>query len=281
MTLVVDAASGLLNGIIDPDGDDVRVYGPDVGTRTVTDEAGETAGEVTIDEFGAFTFVPEPDYFGTTSFSVRVTDLNSPFGTQLVSPKPLDVTVVVDPVNDAPFAPSSPVSVAFDVLEDEETTFTAAQLIDPYYQPGPANESDQGLIFFSASFGGTPLTTEQGGVLSIDTANNTITYTRQRTMSVRTVLSMSFRISPLMVKLLSLQPKLVTLKSLSSRSMIHRDQVWIMSPRPENTPATILIADLLSNDDGGPADEPQGLLFVSADETSLREVRLLRMEQGT
>ena len=270
VTLVVDAASGLLNGIIDPDGDDVRVYGPDVGTRTVTDEAGETAGEVTIDEFGAFTFVPEPDYFGTTSFSVRVTDLNSPFGTQLVSPKPLDVTVVVDPVNDAPFAPSSPVSVAFDVLEDEETTFTAAQLIDPYYQPGPANESDQGLIFFSASFGGTPLTTEQGGVLSIDTANNTITYTPPADYVGADSFEYVVSDQPADGQTPQLAAEIgnveITLIAVNDPPRPGVDNVTT----PENTPATILIADLLSNDDGGPADEPQGLLFVSADETSLQ-----------
>jgi len=71
---------------------------------------GPASGDATLAANGSFTYVPDPDFFGTDTFTYRVTD---PWGG--VS-QPTTVTITVDPVNDAPSF-----SVGGDVSHDRYT----------------------------------------------------------------------------------------------------------------------------------------------------------------
>ena len=276
---VVDAASGLLSGITDPDGDLVEIFAGDVGPQTVTDAAGVTAGVVTINANGTFSYVPATDYFGTFSFTARVTDIHpgSP-ETQLVSPTALTITVTVDPENDAPVAtPAAPV-VTKTIVEDAVTTFTAADLIDPFYQPGPANESDQDLVFFSAFFGANPLTTQQGGTLALAADGKSVTYTPPADHFGTDEFSYEVSDVPAAGQTALVSANIgtvqITLTPQNDPPRPGDDSVTTQ----ENVPATIAIADLLSNDTAGPANETgQSIEFVSFDATSIQGGTIVRV----
>ncbi|QEG01721.1 Thermophilic serine proteinase precursor [Stieleria maiorica] len=170
---------GLLRGIFDPDGDPVAIYRGDVGVRDLFTDSGEKAGELDLAANGTFTFIPEPDFNGQVSFTALVTDVKpgAP-GTELVNPNPLTVTIDVAAVNDKPFATVSDVTTNVTIDEDQVTIFTAEDLIDPFYLPGPANESDQVLIFQSVSspvFGDS--VSSLGGILEILADGRSVRYT--------------------------------------------------------------------------------------------------------
>ena len=160
--------NGILDGITDPDGQGVAVYHEDIGVRQLETEDGVLAGELDLNSDGTFTFQPLDDFFGTVNFTARVTDVRptSPEA-QLVSSTPINVSIEVTPVNDPPLAVVTPVSFEVEIDEDEVTTFTAAELIDPFFVPGPENESGQPMSFASVGFGGEPFVTELGGSLTI------------------------------------------------------------------------------------------------------------------
>jgi len=163
--------NSILVGIVDPDGDTIGVFAEDVGDRTLLDSAGEVAGELSLFGDGTFTFVPAPDYFGSTSFTARVTDIKpgSP-ETQLLSPIALTVTITVDPVNDPPFAITTPVELRRTTDEDVAITFTRQELT-AFFSPGPANEAYQPLSIQSAGVNGTGFQTELGGSLQLVDGN--------------------------------------------------------------------------------------------------------------
>jgi hypothetical protein len=283
-TLTVDLASGLLNGISDPDGDAVEIFAGDVGPQTVTDASGETAGVVTINSNGTFTYVPAANYFGTFTFTARVTDIHpgSP-ETQLVSPTALNVTITVSPDNDAPVAtPSNPV-VTKTIAEDAETTFTVADLIDPFYQSGPSNESDQSLSFFSA-FDQLPLgtatqfSTVQGGTLAIAADGKSVTYTPPADhvgsdqFSYQVVDVPASGQTPLVSA--DVGTVQITLTPVNDPPRPGADSVTTQ----ENVAATISIASLLGNDTAGPANETgQTVEFVSFDSTSVQGGTIVRV----
>ncbi len=159
--------NSILVGIVDPDGDDIGVYAEDIGTQTLTDADGVTAGELTLFGDGTFTFVPAPDYFGSTTFTARVTDLKpGAVGTQLLSPVALTITITIDPVNDPPFATTTPVVLQRTTDEDIPITLTLPELT-ALFSPGPANESTQPLSIQSAGVNGVGFQTELGGVLQL------------------------------------------------------------------------------------------------------------------
>ncbi len=170
--------NGLLSGIIDPNGDPIAIYSEDVGVRTLTTLSGELAGELDLASDGTFTFLPAADFNGSVSFSARVTDVH-PLApeTELVNSTPVRVTINVQPVNDPPIAVTTPVQVEVRINEDEQTTFTAAQLIAPFYVPGPANESDQPMLIQSVGSSAGVFTTELGGQVFISNGGQTVTYT--------------------------------------------------------------------------------------------------------
>ena len=173
-----DNDNGLLVGVTDPDGDDVAIVPQDVGTRTLTTPGGTVAGELTVASDGTFTFVPEQDFNGVATFTARVTDLDSlDPDSQIVNSRPITVTIDVAPENDRPVATVEDVIISRVINEDEQQTFTTADLIDPFYVAGPANESDQTLIVQSAgSVRGNAFSSQGGSILLAD-GGATLVYT--------------------------------------------------------------------------------------------------------
>lgn len=170
---------GLLRGIVDAQGDNVAIFRDDVGTRTLFTESGENAGTLNLSSDGTFTFFPSPDFNGPAQFTARVTDVKpgAP-ATELVSQTPITVTIDVAPVNDQPFAITADVTTERTIDEDNVVVFTAEELIDPFYQAGPANEADQPLIFQSVfSAGQGESVSSLGGVLEILGDGRSIRYT--------------------------------------------------------------------------------------------------------
>ena len=108
---------GLLNGVIDPDGDEVAIFADDVGTFTLF--SGTTAaGELTVFENGTFTFSALGDFNGDVTFTARVTDVKplDP-STQIVQNDAITATISVQPVNDIPVASGQP---GFDLTVRED-----------------------------------------------------------------------------------------------------------------------------------------------------------------
>jgi hypothetical protein len=125
-TLEVDAATGVLNGDSDPDGDDITA-------ELVAAPA--HAQSFTLNPDGSFTYVPEADYNGPDGFTYHATDgtLNSGSAT---------VTITVAAVNDAP---------SFSAGPDQSASALALLQAVPGWataiSPGPANESGQSVTF--------------------------------------------------------------------------------------------------------------------------------------
>lgn len=156
---------------VDPDGDEIAVYAGDTGIRSLTDAYGNLAGTLDLAADGTFRFEPAPDYFGTVTFTARVTDVNvSHPERQLHSPTPLTVTLNVLPVNDPPVAVITPVELHRTTQEDVAITFTPEELT-AFYSPGPANEAGQTLLIQSAGIDGTGFQTVLGGVLQLIDGN--------------------------------------------------------------------------------------------------------------
>ena len=178
---VLDNNGSLTQGIVDPDGDAVAIFAEDVGQRTLFTSTGVLAGELNVASDGTFTFEPDDvsNFNGQVSFTVRVTDV-LPFtpASQAVASEPLTVTIDVLPVNDPPLATVSPISVQAATSEDVGLTFTADQLITPFFIAGPANElGDQTLAFQSVSSVRGQFVTSEGGVVSISADGLSINYT--------------------------------------------------------------------------------------------------------
>ncbi len=99
---------GILNGVIDPDGDQVAIFADDVGTFTLFSGA-TAAGELTVFENGTFTFSALGDFNGDVTFTARVTDVKplTPEA-QIVQNNPITATISVQPVNDVPVVSGQP-----------------------------------------------------------------------------------------------------------------------------------------------------------------------------
>ena len=175
---------GLLSGVVDPDGQTVAIFPADVGDRTLTTPNGTIAGAFSLASDGTFTFIPEPDFVGTTTFTARVTDINPIDPTaQITNTRAITGTIEVLPVNDPPIATSINVEVNRAINEDEVQIFDVSELIDPFFVAGPANEAGQGLIIQSAaSFPDTlgvitNAASTQGGIVEIINGGTAIQYT--------------------------------------------------------------------------------------------------------
>ena len=125
-TLDVDAATGVLNGDSDPDGDAI----------TAVLEAGPAhAQSFTLNPNGSFSYVPAPDYNGPDGFTYHATDgaLNSGTAT---------VTISVTAVNDAP---------SFSAGQDQSASLLDLVQTVPGWagdiSRGPVNESGQSVAF--------------------------------------------------------------------------------------------------------------------------------------
>ncbi|MGV0795174.1 Ig-like domain-containing protein [Mycolicibacterium sp. XJ1819] len=96
-TLNVPAASGVLAGDTDVDGD----------TLVVTGHTQPANGTVIVSSNGALSYTPDADFHGTDTFSYTISDGNG--GTDSAT-----VTITVTPVNDAPVARDDSYTVAED-----------------------------------------------------------------------------------------------------------------------------------------------------------------------
>lgn len=118
---------------------------------------GPASGEATLAADGSFTYLPDADFFGSDTFTYRVTD---PWGG--VS-QPATVTIAVDPVNDAPsFSAGGDVShdrytgaysgqwatgISAGPLESEAVSFSVSVADPSMFATMPAIASDGTLSF--------------------------------------------------------------------------------------------------------------------------------------
>lgn len=148
--LNVDAASGVLNGDSDPNGDALTAV-------LETGPAHAADGGFTLNPDGSFSYTPAADFNGSDSFTYHASDGSSASGTATV-------TITVNPVNDAP---------SFTSVGDVTASVAAGPYDQPWVtgtSPGPANETDQTLSFVvtlvdpldALKFNVGPSVTEQG-----------------------------------------------------------------------------------------------------------------------
>ncbi|MEM9825824.1 MAG: Ig-like domain-containing protein [Planctomycetota bacterium] len=253
--------NGLLVDVVDRDGQNVEVFAGDVGSRQLQTVSGTAAGLLNVFADGTFTFVPQPNFFGEAVFTVRVNDINpaSPENV-LISPREITVTLDVQAVNDPPVATTSgPIAATISGLEDQVQVFGADAFVDPFFSPGPANESEQLLIFQSVEGVGINQSA-LGGVLAISADGRSVTYTPPADQN-NVVDTFEYIVAD------------VPAAGQIARSATRRGTISISldpvndAPRTgddlffnddgvlEGQSKTIPIADLLSNDTAGPADE--------------------------
>lgn len=263
---------GLIEGVVDPDGDLVEIFDGDVGTHMLTTTDGTFAGQLDLSSDGAFVFNPATDFFGEVVFEARVTDVKADVASQLVSSTPVSVTLTVRPVNDPPVltAAAAPL-IQTTGQEDVAVTFTIDQLATPFYSPGPANESSQQFVVRSAGDGpARPFQTELGGLLTIAADGQSVTYTPPLDYHGTAADSFVYTIADV--------PGAGQLSEVAAE--VGRVEI-VLTPVNDNpvagadaftTPANqnlhIVIASLLANDTVGPANElnetpPQVLSFVA------------------
>jgi len=141
-TMLTVAAPGLLQGASDVDGDPLTVVlfsSPDRGTLELASD-------------GSFTYLPDPNYNGTDTFSYRVSD-----GEALTDP--ITVTITINPVSDPPTA-----------VDDRYSTTVGATLTVP--APGVlANDVDDSGVGLTAAL----VTSPAHGTLTLN-ADGSFTY---------------------------------------------------------------------------------------------------------
>ncbi len=252
--------NGILSQIQDPDGDEIAIFAEDIGTRTLVGDDGTIAGELTLFDDGTFSFVPTPDYFGTTTFTARVTDLKPAApDTQLVSATPLTVTIVVEPINDAPFVSGAAPVTNRTVAEDTVVTFTAAELTG-FYLPGPPNEANQALVIQSAGLGGTGFQTQLGGTVQIVDGN--IRYTPPANLSGTdrfhyVVADVPVGEGQVSEAAATLGTVVITLTAVNDPPIVNNDTFSFEGDGPFTMPigAAGVTGSILGNDLPGPPDE--------------------------
>ena len=129
------------------------------GSLVASTNTPPASGFVTIDPAGDVVYTPNPDFFGSDSF----TYLASANGQSSVG----TVNVTVLPVNDPPVI--GDLSLSLDLGSESSLTFTESQLLASS-SPGPANEMES-LILSSVDS-----SSSQGGVIS-DLGGGDFTYT--------------------------------------------------------------------------------------------------------
>jgi VCBS repeat-containing protein len=122
-------APGVLAGITDPEGD----------VLTATLVTTTARGTLTLNSDGSFTYLAATNYFGVDSFAFRVSDGR-------IESAPLEVAIIVTPVNDAP---------SFAKGENFRLPLNAGPQVSPGWateiSPGPTNESSQTVSFVVTS----------------------------------------------------------------------------------------------------------------------------------
>ncbi len=248
--------NGALAAIRDPDGDRVAVFAADVRTSTLLDSAGATAGQLNLLSDGTFTFQPEPDFFGSTRFTFRVTDVNSANpAAQLVSPVLMTVNITIDPVNDRPFVSGAAPTTTVTIAEDAAQVFNAADLTR-FFSPGPANESTQPLVIQSAGVSGFGFQTLLGGTLTIENGN--IRYTPPANFPgpgpdrfTYVVADDPNDLNQLVESAATMGTVVINITAVNDAPIVGPDSL----SAGEDTPLTIPFSTLLANDVAGPPDE--------------------------
>ena len=101
---------------------------------------GPVNGNVSLSSNGSYTYTPDADFFGTDSFTYRAQDSLGGLSS------PATVTITVNSVNDEPaFTAANPATV----LEDAGAQSVAGWVTA--FDPGPANESGQGVLGYTVS----------------------------------------------------------------------------------------------------------------------------------
>ena len=150
--LSVSAASGVLANDSDADGDSLAAQLVAIASH----------GTVSLSADGSFSYTPDADFFGSDSFSYRVTDGNATSGVATV-------TLVVDPVDDTPVANDDAYQTNQDTaLERTGTTGVLAndvdadgdtltvQIVSTSANGTLAMEADGGFVYTpAAGFAGT------------------------------------------------------------------------------------------------------------------------------
>lgn len=126
--LVVNTATGVLNGDTDPNGDPLTA---------VIDVSPTHALSFTLNSDGSFSYTPAADFNGSDAFTYHATDGSLSSGTATV-------TITVDAVNDAPSFTSGGDVVASVAAGAYDQSWASA------LSAGPADESGQGLSFVTA-----------------------------------------------------------------------------------------------------------------------------------
>ncbi|MDX9843479.1 MAG: Ig-like domain-containing protein [Aquabacterium sp.] len=151
-----DPASGNFSVTTDEDqpvSGQVLASDPEGGALTYATGTGPANGSVTVNPDGTWTYQPKPDYNGSDSFTVTVTDPQG--GATTVT-----VNVGVNAVNDAPVA--NPDSLT--AVEDTAATYSAAQLL--------GNDTDIDSTTLSIA----SVTAGKGGSVVLN-ADGTVTFT--------------------------------------------------------------------------------------------------------
>ena len=274
LTPTTNNDDGLLAGIVDADGNDVAILAEDQGKRILT-SGNVQAGELEIFPDGTFSFdttTINPSFNGQVTFTARVTDLRpSDPSSQLVSPQPISVTINVAPINDPPEATSSTVVIRRTINEDEVTVFTSADLVDRFYTPGPANESDQNLVIQAAGSVRGSFVSSLGGVIAISDDGETITYTPPTDYNGSVADTFTYTVADQpgegqIVETATKQGTVsVSVRPVNDPPRLQNDTYEVEEDTPgfqipiRNTEGT----GILDNDSAGPSDETSGITLVT------------------
>ncbi|HMF93192.1 MAG TPA: N,N-dimethylformamidase beta subunit family domain-containing protein [Vicinamibacterales bacterium] len=155
-TLTIPATAGVLSNDTDADHDSL--------TATLT--APPVNGTLTLGADGGFTYQPNPDFFGSDSFTYTVSDGHGGTATGTVN-------VTVTPVNDVPIFTKGADQINAGVVGAQTVTNWATKI-----SAGPANESGQALNFIvsnnnTALFSAQPAVAPDGTLTYTPTANAT------------------------------------------------------------------------------------------------------------
>lgn len=210
----------LLNNDTDPDGDNLRIIGiarqPDHGTLMETADG--------------FTYTPDPDFNGTDSFEVLVTDQ--------VTTVPGTVTIEVAPVNDAPR------KVSLDLRWSETDSVQMVVLADDFVDP----END----FFSA-VGYLPMDLDfvysfENGVVTFDPGQFDLEDGETREIGAIVTLEV-----PADTEIPVVEPQLLNALALADETTTIDYLVnWVIEGVSQSSSDPLIEAEPLLLDDGGP-----------------------------
>lgn len=178
---VIDQGDGPLNVTMDEDGAPTAFVAPSI-SATDTDSltwflatgVEATNGTATVSGTGVsptITYVPTPNYNGSDSFTVEVSDGNGGSDTIVVN-------VTINPVEDGPDVTVVDITRTEDngdQVNDPATTYTDVP-VATYIDGGPADEADQTLAGYSV-VGATNSSIYKNGVIPTINANGEISFT--------------------------------------------------------------------------------------------------------